>query len=264
VIAQNYPNLDYFIVDGGSTDGTLDIIRKYEDQISGWLSEPDNGMYDALNKGFARTSGEIMGWISATDKLHIGGLSVVGSVFRDLPQVEWITGRPTHINEEGQVYNVDPVPRCSRIRFLAGFNRHIQQESTFWRRSLWEKAGGHMDAGLRMAGDFELWVRFFRHARLYPLDAFIGEFRMHDGSLGLQQIEECHRIHDQIIRAELERIPQGSLLKAFRAFIGGIKKVPFVRYAWWRLVERPLYSWPGPDRPPIICHDDEQGWYLDK
>jgi hypothetical protein len=62
----------------------------------------------------------------------------------------------------------------------------------------------------------------------------------------------------------LDRIPQGSLLKAFRAFIGGIKKVPFVRYAWWRLVERPLYSWPGPDRPPIICHDDEQGWYLDK
>src|SRR5262245_34693324 len=71
VLAQGYPNLDYFIIDGGSTDGTLDIIRKYERQISGWISEPDNGMYDAINKGFARTSGEIMGWISATDMLQL-------------------------------------------------------------------------------------------------------------------------------------------------------------------------------------------------
>src|SRR5215472_16326607 len=61
VLAQNYPNLDYFIVDGGSTDGSVDIIRKYEGQISGWISEPDRGMYDAINKGFARTSGEVLG-----------------------------------------------------------------------------------------------------------------------------------------------------------------------------------------------------------
>src|SRR2546423_5595900 len=95
VLAQDYPNLDYFIVDGGSTDNSVEIIRKYEERISGWISEPDQGMYDAINKGFARTSGEIMGWISATDMLHTGGLKVVGSVFRDLPEVEWITGLPS-------------------------------------------------------------------------------------------------------------------------------------------------------------------------
>jgi glycosyltransferase involved in cell wall biosynthesis len=264
VLAQEYPNLEYIIVDGGSTDGTIDIIRKYENRISVWISEPDKGMYDALNKGFSRTSGEVMGWISATDILHPAALTVVGGVLHQFPEVEWITGRPSHINEEGQTYNVDPVPRWSRIRFLAGFNRYIQQESTFWRRSLWEKAGGHVDAGLRMGGDFELWVRFFRHARLYPVDALIGGFRMHDASLGLQQIEECHRIHEQIIQAELEGIRQGGLLKAFRAFNGRIKKIRFVRYAWWRLVERPLYTWPGPDRPPVIRQDDGRGWYLDK
>ncbi len=81
VLAQNYPNLDYFIVDGGSTDNTIEIIRKYEGSISGWISEPDNGMYDAINKGFARTTGDVMGWISATDQLHIGGLSLVGTIF---------------------------------------------------------------------------------------------------------------------------------------------------------------------------------------
>jgi len=88
VFAQKYPNLEYFVVDGGSTDGTLDIIRKYESQLTGWISEPDQGMYDALNKGFARTTGEVMGWISATDLLQSGGLAVVGSVFETLPEVE--------------------------------------------------------------------------------------------------------------------------------------------------------------------------------
>ena len=91
----------YGIVDESPTDGTVDIIRRYENQISGWVSEPDKGMYDAISKGFQRTSGEIMGWINATDMLQIGGLSVVASVFRDLPQVEWITGRPTIASEQG-------------------------------------------------------------------------------------------------------------------------------------------------------------------
>lgn len=258
VFSQNYPNLEYFVIDGGSTDGTLDVIKKYESQISGWLSEPDNGMYDALNKGFARTSGEIMGWISATDMLHTGALNVVGSVFRDLPEVEWITGRPTHINEEGHTYNIDPVPRWSRVRFLAGFNRYIQQESTFWRRSLWEKAGSRVEDSLRMASDFELWVRFFRYAPLYPVDALIGGFRMHQASLGLQQAEECHRIHDRILDEELRRVAYGPFLKAFRSFNSGIKKIPIVRFAWWHLFERPLSTWPGPDRPPIIRFENNQ------
>jgi hypothetical protein len=263
VFTQDYPNLEYFVADGGSTDGTLDIIRKYESQLSGWITEPDRGMYDALNKGFARTSGDIMGWISATDLLHVGALLSVGSVFRDLAQVEWITGRPTHINEEGMTYNVDPAPRWSRIRFLAGFNRYIQQESTFWRRSLWEKAGGRVDSSLRMAGDFELWVRFFRYAKLYPVDALIGAFRMHHASLGLQQVEECHRIQDQIIQAEIDGHPQRVMLKSFRALNAAVKKIPVVRFAWWHLIERPLSTWPGPDRPPVIHFDSRSGWRFD-
>ena len=262
VFAQNYPNLEYFVIDGGSTDGTVDIIRKYESQLSGWLSEPDNGMYDALNKGFARTTGEIMGWISATDILQPGGLHVVASVFSQFPQVEWITGRPTYITEEGETCQVNDIPRWARTRFLAGFNRHIQQESTFWRRSLWEKAGGRMDDSLRMGGDFELWVRFFRHARIYPVDAFIGAFRGHEASLGLQRLDECHRIHDQIVNAELRRLPYGSLLRAFRAMSSAVKRVWGVRFFWWHLIERPFATWPGPDRPPVIRQDPRGGWRL--
>jgi glycosyltransferase involved in cell wall biosynthesis len=252
VLAQGYPNLEYFIMDGGSSDETIEVIRKYESQISGWVSAPDKGMYDAINKGFAKSSGEIMGWISATDQLHMGGLFVAGSVFRDLPQVEWITGRPTAFNEEGFTYDVGGVTHWSKYRFLAQANRYIQQESTFWRRSLWEKAGSHVDASRRSAGDFELWVRFFRHAQLYPVDALIGGFRVHDASLGLQNLEACHRIHDEIIEAELERMPKGSTLRAFRRLSARVRKIRGLRYVWWRLVEQSLYRLPGPDWPPVI------------
>ena len=262
VLAQRYPNLEYFIVDGGSTDGTVDVIRSYEHRLAGWISEPDRGMYDALNKGFARTAGEVMGWISATDMLHLGGLLSVGAIFRDLPQVEWITGRPTRFNEEGMTICVDPVPHWSRPRFLAGFNRYIQQESTFWRRSLWNRAGGYLDSSLRMAGDFELWIRFFRHARLYPVSGIIGGFRLHDASLGLKQIDECHRLQEQMVIAELCRVPDSLGIRMFRVLNSAIKRIPVIRYCWWHLVERSLPNVPGPDWSPEIRFGEDRGWHL--
>jgi glycosyltransferase involved in cell wall biosynthesis len=265
VLAQEYPNLDYFIVDGGSTDGTLNVIRKYESQISGWISEPDNGMYDALNKGYARTTGEIMGWISATDTLHPGGLMVAASVFQDLPQVEWITGRPTACTEDGMTTWILEAPRWSRYRFLMGANRAIQQESTFWRRSLWEKAGGYVDASRRLVSDFELWVRFFRHAKLYPVEALIGAFRGHGDSLGLQLLEECYRIHDEVIEKELERVAWGEALRLFRRVSGRMQSIRKVRYFWRRLVMDSLYKMPGSDWAPVIRCDieaKERRWHV--
>ena len=258
VLAQDYPNLDYFIVDGGSTDGTLEIIRKHEGQISGWVSEPDNGMYDALNKGFARTTGEIMGWISATDLLHVNGLAVVGSVFRDLPEVEWIEGVPTYFNEDGMTIAIAGIRRWSRWRFLAGANRTIQQESTYWRRSLWEKAGGYIDASRRFYSDFELWVRFFRHAQIYPVDALIGGFRLHGDSLGWSDMEACYRRYDEIVDAELEGIPQGKRLRMFRRIAAGARGKELFRKFWEHHVDRRLYQRPGKDWTPIIEYQREK------
>jgi cellulose synthase/poly-beta-1,6-N-acetylglucosamine synthase-like glycosyltransferase len=88
IVYQGYPNLEYIVVDGGSTDGTVDIIRKYQKHISWWASTRDNGVYDALNNGFAQATGNIMGWLNASDLLHTSGLFVVGSVFAALPAVE--------------------------------------------------------------------------------------------------------------------------------------------------------------------------------
>jgi glycosyltransferase involved in cell wall biosynthesis len=90
IVYQGYPNLEYIVVDGGSSDGTVDIIRKYEKHISWWISHRDNGVYDALNNGFAHSTGDIMGWLNASDLLHTNGLFVVGSVFACLPAVEWL------------------------------------------------------------------------------------------------------------------------------------------------------------------------------
>lgn len=262
VLAQDYPNLDYFVVDGGSTDGTVNVIRKYESQISGWISEPDRGMYDALNKGFARTSGEIMGWISATDVLQLGGLRAAACVFRQFPEVEWITGRPTGLNEAGATIRVDPLRRWSRYRYLAGANQHIQQEGTMWRRSLWERAGGRVDDSRRMASDFELWVRFFRHAKLYPVDALIGGFRLHGDSIGLQNMWECWQITEEIVDAEVQRTSGDWSLKLLRRITRAVKGVPKVQGLWQRAVLDNLhwlfYRVPGPDWPPVIEYKKEK------
>jgi glycosyltransferase involved in cell wall biosynthesis len=253
VISQQYPNLEYFIMDGGSTDGTLDIIRKYERHLSGWMSEPDDGMYDALNRGFARSSGEIIGWISATDMLHTRSLFVVGSVFKALTEVEWITARPTGFSEEGMTVSVSrSLKRWSRFRFLAGSNRYIQQESTYWRRSLWKRAGSHMDASRREGSDFELWVRFFRYARLYPVDALIGGFRVHSDSLSLEDPDKMRRIHDEIIAGELSRSPWGAAFASFQRISRGILKIPVLNVLWRNTVMSALVRFPGPDWAPVI------------
>jgi len=264
VISQRYPNLQYFIVDGGSTDGTVDIIRKYEKEITGWLSEPDRGMYDALNKGFARSTNEVMGWISATDVLQPYGLFVAASVFRTFPDVVWITGIPTLVDELGMTVEVQRLPHWSRIRVLLGANRHIQQESTFWRRGLWEKAGARMEDSLRGGGDFELWLRFFRHAQLYSVDALIGAWRLHSDSLGWTNMDFYNKLFDELIEAELARMPGGSCIRAFRLLGGAMMRVPGFRRIWRDVVVRALYRLPGPDWTPTIKFDHQQGWFMTK
>jgi glycosyltransferase involved in cell wall biosynthesis len=262
VLSQAYPNLEYIVVDGGSTDGSVEVIREYESQLHSWISEPDRGMYDALNKGFARSSGELMGWISATDLLHAGSLFVVGSVFQTFPEVEWITGRPTAFTDEGMAAGVLKLRRWSRMPFLAGANRYIQQESTYWRRSLWERAGSRVDDSRRNGNDFELWVRFFRHARLYSVDALIGGFRSHPDSLGLQNLAECHRVHEEILEKEVESLPKAGLLKAFRRFSASVARVPGLEKPWRKLLMGTLPRLPGVQSPPAIRRRNNR-WAMD-
>lgn len=252
VAAQEYDNLEYVVVDGASTDGTQDVIRRHEGTVTRWSSEPDCGMYDAINKGFALTTGDFMGWLSGTDMLHRGALQTVASVFESLPEVAWITGIPTFFNESGSTIHIDPLPRWSRARFLAGANQSIQQESTFWRRSLWEAAGGHVDASRRNGSDFELWLRFFRWAQLHTVVALIGGYRLHGDSLGVTGVADVRETHRRALERELRDIPYGSLLRPLHALERRATRSDLGRRLWHHVAFRPLYRIPGPDTPGMI------------
>src|SRR5215813_14220432 len=232
VLDQNYPNLEYVIIDDGSTDSTPEIIRKYESQLACVIRQPNQGLFPALNAGFARSTGEIMGWLNSSDMLQVNGLFVVGGVFSSFPQIEWITGRPTKYNTAGQTVNIWPVPRWSRMRFLAGANKYIQQESTYWRRSLWQRAGGYVHEGFRAEGDFELWVRFFRHAQLYPVDALIGGYRAHDNALSSSNIDRYNANCDFVAFRDLAALPGARAAKLFRRVSRFLKPIPKVRGLW--------------------------------
>lgn len=188
VFQQQYPALDYVIVDGGSTDGSRELIAQHSSRFSWWCSEPDGGMYAALNKGFAHTRGEIMGWLNSDDILLPGALHTVGEIFARFPSIEWLSSLSLSTwTPAGRCIGVSSIESYSRSAFLdggylPGGPRHygwIPQESTFWRRSLWEKAGARVDDSLKLAGDFDLWSRFYAHADLVGTPAPLGGFRTH-------------------------------------------------------------------------------------
>ena len=189
VLDQDYPNLEYVIVDGGSTDNSIQIIKKYAHKLTWWVSERDGGQYEALNKGFAQTTGEIMAWLNSDDKYLPWTFATLADILTSLPEVEWLTS-VLHLfwDEAGRAVSCEEHPGFSRDLILSGGTlpgcgwpawSFVQQESTFWRRSLWQKAGCHLDPRWSLAGDFELWLRFAAHAELFSVPTPLAGFRRH-------------------------------------------------------------------------------------
>ncbi len=182
VLLQGYPNLEYIVIDGGSTDGSVEIIRKYERWLAYWVSEPDLGQADAINKGLRRCSGEFMGWLNSDDCLLPSALQQMAARFRTNPSAQIICGfrrtmlRRPAVKQVGVHLPPDKYT-LSRVCYIA-------QETTYWRRSVWNQVG-ELDPSLHFALDYDLWQRMLaKDYSFHLLPRFLGAFRIHPDSKG--------------------------------------------------------------------------------
>ncbi len=223
VLQQNYPSLEYIIQDGGSSDNTREILERYRDHLTYVESAPDRGQAHAINKGFARTTGEIMAWLNSDDILLPGTLWYVADFFRRHPEIDVIYGHRVIINEEGlEIGRWVLPPHDDQVLLWADF---IPQESLFWRRRIWEKIGAHLDESFQFALDWDLLLRFQQAgARFYRVPRFLAAFRVHERQKTSQQIHEQglqemqrirQRIHGRVVtQREIEQHIRGYLRRS--------------------------------------------------
>lgn len=165
VLEQGYPNLEYIIIDGGSTDESVEIIRKYADRLTYWVSEPDRGQSHAINKGFERATGDIFGWLNSDDFLYPGALHEVSQFFDNNPGLMVLVGGGDYLDEAGELIVRTIPPKVDLEALYSWFDNYFWQPSTFIHRRAWE-ASGSLDESLNFAMDFDLWLRI---AKLFSI-----------------------------------------------------------------------------------------------
>ncbi len=178
VLGQHYPKLSYAVMDGGSKDGSQAEIMKYAGDLSVFVSEPDNGQSDAIDKGFARVSGDIMAYLNSDDMLMPGSLAFVENYFREHPDVDVVYGHRVIIDSQGsQIGHWILPPHSNRDVQFFDF---IPQETMFWRRSIWEKVGG-INPDFHFAMDWDLILRFVNAgAKIIRVPYYLAYFRAHE------------------------------------------------------------------------------------
>jgi glycosyltransferase involved in cell wall biosynthesis len=186
VLLQRYPNLEYILMDGGSTDDTLDRIAPYMKDFSYSVSQPDGGQADAIANGFARSSGEIMAYLNSDDMLAPDTLHFVARYFRDNPNIDWIYSHRCTVDDDDRIIWYWILPPHND--FLMRRWDYIPQETCFWRRKLFEKTG-NIDRSYKFAMDYDLFARFMNQGRGRRLNRFLGVFRDHGASKTKQLLE---------------------------------------------------------------------------
>jgi len=183
IVRQEYPNLELIIIDGGSNDNTLNIIDKYKSHVCKLISESDSGQYDAIMKGFSFATGDVFCWLNADDIFFSWTLSVINTIFKQKQDLKWLIGIPTYLNEDGslkKMYNnasAKPVKALRNGWFKKGGYGHLQQESMFWRKELWQQSKG-LNLNYKMAADYELWIKFSQYSELWTLNLSLSAFRI--------------------------------------------------------------------------------------
>jgi len=245
VLDQDWPDLEYIVVDPGSTDGSRDIIERYRDRIGKIIFEPDKGPSDGLNKGFAAASGEIFGYLNSDDLLLPGALQRVAHAFRTHPHADVIYGHGYIVDRDGRT-----VRRCRSDRFnlrrSAYGNSVIMQQAAFWRREAFAAVGG-FNARNRLSWDGEFWIDLaLAGMRFYRMDEYWACFRTHDESI-------THNFHggdaDTPFGREQRRLMEKALQRPVRS--GNDLQVILTRIEKWLVDPKNLWLrlLPGPLRP---------------
>jgi glycosyltransferase involved in cell wall biosynthesis len=221
VLAQDYPNIEYIVIDGGSQDGSVDIIRRYDKQLAYWVSEKDEGQSAAINKGLGRAKGDIWAWLNSDDTYYSGTVSAAVRFLSENPEVGMVYADADLTDENGKIIGQFASRQTDYKRMLDGFV-HIPQATTFVRASEWKKAG-MLDSGLFFAFDFDLWVRIAKESKIQYLPQKWATFRLHGEGKSIAYDNRCY--------PEMLRIRQ-------RELGGGLNKLALK--AWLR---KYFYSW---------------------
>ncbi len=242
VIGQEYPGLEYIVIDGGSTDNSVETIRRHSDYIQYWVSEKDRGQTHALRKGFERARGEILGWLCSDDLLLPGALATVGNFFADNPEIKAVFGNAIWIDAAGNAIRVKREPRFNRFVFLHDHN-YIPQPSMFWRRELYEQVGG-LDERFNLAMDSDLWEKFSRATKISHVDDYLSCMRYYQAQK-TRKFRTAGLREDALIRQRAEGLARRScwrpLLKplarttriAEKCLVGGYRSPVPVHVSRW-------------------------------
>lgn len=190
VLEQEYPSIEYMAIDGGSTDGSVDLIQRYADRLAWWVSEKDQGQTDALNKGFSQAKGEIFAWLNSDDTYEPGAVAAAVKYLSDHPEIGMVYADTNFIDEKGRVIGSFPAAQTDYRRLRQGYV-HIPQQAAFFRADLWRQVGP-LDPDFYFAMDYDLWVRL---AKLAPFAYLPGQtwanFRLHTGGKTIAADDRC-------------------------------------------------------------------------
>jgi glycosyltransferase involved in cell wall biosynthesis len=190
VLEQSYLNIEYIVMDGGSTDGSVDVIRRYANKLAWWVSEKDKGQTDALNKGFLHAQGEILAWLNSDDTYEPGAVAAAVKYLSEHPEVGVVYADTNFIDEKGRIIGGFPAAQTDYRRLRQGYV-HIPQQATFFRADLWRQVGP-LDPDFYFAMDYDLWVRL---AKLAPFAYLPGQtwanFRLHTSGKTIAADDRC-------------------------------------------------------------------------
>jgi glycosyltransferase involved in cell wall biosynthesis len=189
VLEQDYPNIEYIVIDGGSTDGSAEIIQKYESQLAYWQSQKDEGQTDAINQGFARASGDILAWLNSDDILLPGAVTAAVRQLQAYPEVGMVYGDCLWINADGKKIGNFPAAQTNLKKLRRGYV-HIPQQASFFRADLWKKVGP-LDDSFYFAMDYDLWTRLAAEAPLLYVPELWAAFRLHGDAKSIAEDDRC-------------------------------------------------------------------------